>query len=79
MKQHVTALRRAVAIAGGQAQLAEAIAAYLRRPTVKQQTISYWLRSETRVDAEWWSAIEHATGGKVTREDLRPDVFGPAS
>ncbi len=31
-----------------------------------------------RVPAERVLAIEAATHGKVTRYDLRPDVFGPA-
>ncbi|HJY40276.1 MAG TPA: YdaS family helix-turn-helix protein [Steroidobacteraceae bacterium] len=43
--------------------------------SVRQQTVSYWLRNESLIDGFWWPAIEHATRGTVTRADLRPDVF----
>lgn len=79
MRDHVEALRRAIAIAGGQKQLAESISQFLDRPTFKQQTVSYWLRNGTRLGAEWWPAIEHATNSAVTRADLRPDVFAEAA
>jgi DNA-binding transcriptional regulator YdaS (Cro superfamily) len=73
---HVAALLRAVEILGSQAALAAAIGTFLKRPTVKQGTISYWITSKALLGAEWWSAIESATDGAVTRTDLRPDVFG---
>lgn len=44
---------------------------------VKHPTIHSWLRVG-RVPATRVIAIEAATGGRVTRYDLRPDVFGPA-
>lgn len=47
-----------------------------RRIGRSQQIIAYWLRKKT-VPAEVAPAIEKAVGGKVTRHDLRPDVFGP--
>jgi len=75
-KRHVTALKRAIEIAGGQAKLAAAIREDMDRPSVSQQTISYWLRNESLIEAEWWPAIERVTENKVTRKDLRPDVFG---
>jgi DNA-binding transcriptional regulator YdaS (Cro superfamily) len=75
MKTHVQALTKAVEIAGSQGKLAAALADYLGRPTVKQQTVSYWLANETLLGPEWWPAIEHVTNDAVTREDLRPDVF----
>ncbi|MCR9092352.1 MAG: helix-turn-helix domain-containing protein [Proteobacteria bacterium] len=31
-----------------------------------------------RVPGEHCRAIEEALGGRITRHDLRPDVFGPA-
>ncbi|RWO34764.1 MAG: helix-turn-helix domain-containing protein [Mesorhizobium sp.] len=65
-------IERAVALLGSQAKLAEA-AGY------SQQYIS-WLLSGTqrRVSAEAALAFEKATGGEVSRHDLRPDIFGPA-
>jgi DNA-binding transcriptional regulator YdaS (Cro superfamily) len=79
MKTHVEALRKAIELAGSQAKLASAIAVFLNRPTFKQQTVSYWVREGTLVGPEYWPAIEHATGGRVTRADLRPDVFSAAA
>ena len=63
------ALKRAIKIVGGQAELA-------RRIGSKQQTVWNWLhRNDSGVPAEFVSKIEIATGGKVTRHQLRPDVF----
>ena len=76
---HVEALRRAVEIAGSQEKLASGIAKFLNRPTVSQQTVSYWLREAVQLGPEWWPAIEHVTDGKVTRAHLRPDVFSVAA
>ncbi|WP_458068669.1 Cro/CI family transcriptional regulator [Rhodanobacter sp. BL-MT-08] len=44
---------------------------------IKSPSISDW-RKRKQVPAERCGAIEAATGGKVTRYDLRPDVFGEA-
>lgn len=73
---HVAALKRAIAEGGGsQRQLARRIAEFMGRPSVRQQTIWYWLKYAVLLDPEWWPAIEHATNGKVTAADLRPDLF----
>lgn len=37
--------------------------------------ISQWLSGTTRITAERAVQIERATGGAVTAEELRPDVF----
>lgn len=67
-------IERAVEVAGGQTALARAIGG-----AVKQAHVWYWLNSENGVvPAEHCIAIEQATGGAVTRHELRPDVFGPA-
>lgn len=63
-------LNRAIEIVGGQTSLAALIGK-------KQSNVSMWLRRK-KVAAECCIAIEAATGGQVTRHDLRPDVFGPA-
>jgi len=74
---HVRALRDAVEHGGGsQVALSEGIAAFMKRPAFGQSTISYWLSAQTLLEAKWWPAIEHCTKGRVTREQLRPDVFG---
>lgn len=66
-------LQTAVDLVGGQAALARAIGG-----TVKQAHVWHWLnRGGARVPAEHCAAIERATAGKITRQDLRPDVFGP--
>lgn len=79
---HVTALRRAIDITGGQGALAAKLRQYFAdnpspkaRTTVSQQTVSYWLNSGSLLDAVWWPAFEWATDNGVTRRDLRPDVF----
>jgi DNA-binding transcriptional regulator YdaS (Cro superfamily) len=66
------ALERAIAIVGSQGQLAKRIG----RGRV-QANISLWLhRDRQGVPAEFCLAVEQATGGLVTRYELRPDVFG---
>ena len=42
---------------------------------VKQPSVNYMLRKGKRVPAEWCLPIEEATGGKITRHDLRPDLY----
>jgi len=58
------ALERAITEAGGTAALARTI-------NVTPQAISQW----DRVPAERALAVEQATGGKVTRHELRPDIY----
>ncbi len=59
-----SALERAITEAGGTAALARTI-------NVTPQAISQW----DRVPAERALAVEQATGGKVTRHELRPDIY----
>lgn len=67
------AIEEAVSIVGGQSALARLIGG-----DVKQAHVWYWLNTPgAKVPAEHCAAIEHATEGKITREELRPDVFGP--
>lgn len=42
---------------------------------VTQGRVSHWLKGEN-VPADRCVRIEVATGGKVARNDLRPDIFG---
>ena len=66
------ALRRAVNAAGGQSALARVVGG-----KVKQAHVWNWLNAPgAKVPAEFCITIEAAT--RVSRHDLRPDVFGPA-
>lgn len=61
-------LERAIKIAGSQTALARLI-------NKTQAHVWNWLQAG-RVPGEHCIAIEQATGGQVTRYELRPDVFG---
>ena len=66
--KEVQALKRAVEKAGGQSALARACG-------VKQGHIWHWINKSLRVPAEHVLSVEAATGGSVTRQELRPDIF----
>jgi TorA maturation chaperone TorD/DNA-binding transcriptional regulator YdaS (Cro superfamily) len=63
-----SALAKAIAIVGGQTQLARLL-------DVKQANVWHWLNKAGRVPGEYVLAIEAATGGQVMRHDLRPDLY----
>lgn len=65
----MNALEKAITICGSQSELARRIGG-----KVRTGHIHYWLRN--RVPADRCVDIEQATGGKVSRAMLRPDVFG---
>lgn len=44
--------------------------------TVKQGHVATWLTRSKKAPADMVLRIERATDGKVTRHQLRPDVFG---
>jgi DNA-binding transcriptional regulator YdaS (Cro superfamily) len=46
---------------------------------VTQGLISQWVRGETKITAERAIQIEKATKGKVSRAELRPDIFGKSA
>lgn len=62
-------LTRAIEYFGSQQAMADALA-------IRSPSISGW-RQAGRVPAERCAAIEQLTNGEVTRNELRPDVFGP--
>jgi TorA maturation chaperone TorD/DNA-binding transcriptional regulator YdaS (Cro superfamily) len=62
------ALTRAIEIVGGQTQLARLLG-------VKQANVWHWLKRADHVPGEYVLAIEKATGGQVTRRELRPDLY----
>lgn len=65
-------IQRAVDLAGSQRALAE-------KAGLSQQAISWLLNEAPQVTAEVAIKIERATDGKVSRIDLRPDLFGEAA
>lgn len=67
-------IQRAVGLFASQAQFAEAISDESRE--VKQAQVSHWFTGRKPVPARHCIPIEQATKGRVTRYDLRPDVFG---
>lgn len=66
-----TPIAAAIEAVGGQRELAEALG-------VHPSLVSQWANGRRPVAAIHAIPIETATGGQVTRHDLRPDVFGPA-
>jgi len=64
-------IKSAIESCGGKAVLA-------RQINVSPQVVWQWADGRRPVPAHHCMAIEEATEGKVTRYDLRPDVFGPA-
>lgn len=62
-------IARAVQIVGKQAALAEKIGC-------AQQTISKMLNNEIRIPAELAVKIHDLTGGRVSKSQMRPDLFG---
>jgi DNA-binding transcriptional regulator YdaS (Cro superfamily) len=61
-------VQKAADLVGGQTALANLCG-------VKQAHVWKWLRME-RIPAERAIQIELVTEGRVTRQDLRPDIFG---
>jgi DNA-binding transcriptional regulator YdaS (Cro superfamily) len=64
----IEALKTAVGLLGSQKALAKAIS----RP---QSRISEVINLQGKIPAEWCLPIEQVTGGKVTRHQLRPDLY----
>ena len=64
----MAALAKAVRLLGSQIKTARAAG-------VSGQAVSEVLRRGRRVPAEWCLKIEKATGGSVTANELRPDLY----
>ena len=63
------ALQTAIKLAGGQTKLAKAIG-------VRQGHVWTMLNREGYAAIDYVVAIEKAVDAKITRYDLRPDIFG---
>lgn len=69
METNTSALERAIRAFGTQQAFARALG-------IRSPSVTGWRRG--KVPAERCAAIEAATGGAVTRSDLRPDLWPPA-
>lgn len=74
MKQ-LDALNKAITLAGSQEKLADLISKVKNAPSYTQGAISQWKTGPKRAPAEAVIPIELALGGKVTRHQLRPDLY----
>lgn len=54
------------------------ITALARALDVTPSTVSQWISGHRPVPHKRCWEIEEVTGGKVSRFDLRPDIFGPS-
>jgi DNA-binding transcriptional regulator YdaS (Cro superfamily) len=61
-------IKQAVDIVGSQRELAQKIGK-------SQQSVSHWINGASKIPAEDATAIEAATHGRITRAQLRPDLF----
>lgn len=62
------ALLRAISLAGGKTELANLI-------HVRYAHVHSWLRPDKQVPAHMCIPIEKAVNGKVSRYELRPDIY----
>lgn len=65
---NIEPVQRATAILGSQSALAKSC-------NVSQPAVSGWLKGIRQPTGKSARAIELATGGLVTRGELRPDIF----
>lgn len=70
MSTFTNLIHRAIAHHGSQKKLADSMGC-------SQQQIAYLLKAKN-ISAEMAKKIDEATGGAVSRHDLRPDIFGAA-
>lgn len=70
MSEFRSHIERAIKVHGSQVKLAQALGC-------SQQYISWLLSEAKQISVEKAVDFEKATGGKVSRHDLRPDFFGP--
>jgi len=73
-RDHLAPLRRAIAAAGGQAALARSLAELTHKP-IRQGHVWGWLNRGQVLPAEYVIPIEQIIASKVTRHELRPDIY----
>lgn len=64
----LVALKKAIELAGGQSALAKICG-------VKQQHVWNWINRDKKISPEHVIPIEKGLDGKITRHDLRPDIY----
>ncbi len=52
---------------------------FARQLGVSKGQVSHWMQDRQIPSAQMARRIEQATGGTLTRETLRPDIFGRAA
>lgn len=67
-------IKRAVVCVGGQTALADRLTEIMQKQ-IKQAHIWNWLNRDKKLEGEYCIPIEKATEGKVTRHQLRPDLY----
>ncbi|WP_430228879.1 transcriptional regulator [Nitrosomonas communis] len=67
-------IQRAVSIVGSQTELAKRLGKYNKKGKLTSQAVNFWC-SKNKVPAEYVLPIERETGRKVTRHELRPDLY----
>lgn len=67
----MSAIERAIQICNGRQKLADAAG-------VSVQAVHFWASGGRKISAEFVPKIVAATGGQVTSQELRPDIFGAA-
>lgn len=66
MKNYLSYTKKALELAGGKSKFAAS-------RNISKQAITRW--SKTGVPARHVIALEKATNGKITRHELRPDIY----
>ncbi len=74
MQSSSDALQRAINYVGGQTALA-ALLSDLTGRTIRQSHVHNWLVRNKKIPAEICGPIQIATNGRITRAELRPDLF----
>lgn len=67
-RQCVAALRKAHEILGSQSAIAASVG-------ITQQAVNEVILAGRPAPPKWCIPLERATGGKVTRHQLRPDIY----
>ena len=75
--KHRKHLKAIVKIAGSQSNVARRLSEITGRP-YRQGHVWNWLNRDAEIPAEAVLALEQIAEGKVSRTDLRPDIY-PAS
>jgi len=74
------ALHKAIALCGTQTLFAARLTAALQarglKRVISQQIVSYWCSSASGLPSTYCIDVEEMLNFKVTKHELRPDVFG---